>query len=286
MLLSREAANPHLIEAMEAGLKQENQNDPGFNASRKAIFDNLESINQPILFFNQFVVLKPDGRIQMASKREWEGKTLSGSPYLEKLQGQQNSLAVFSPTPLYTDSFVIITAVPYMDKNGHQTATILGIAESPIIRDLIDNIAFFSTNQYFVTSEGKFIEANLIPDSSEKLTSFSPSEEQKSAIQKGLLKQQRNGTSEFIDYKNQPVLSAYNWLPDLEIGWVTEISETSIYQQVNALLLFAILLFGIIAAMMALIICQTTRRMVRPLAMLVQTVQSFAEGHWETRAPI
>ena len=41
MLLSRDAANPHLIEAMEAGLKQENQNDPAFNASRKAIFDNL-----------------------------------------------------------------------------------------------------------------------------------------------------------------------------------------------------------------------------------------------------
>lgn len=286
MLLSREAANPLLIEAMEAGLEQENQNDPAFNVSRKAIFDNLQSINQPIPFFNQFVVLKPDGRIHMASKQEWEGKTLSGSPYLEKLQGQQNSLAVYSPTPLYTDSFVILTAVPYMDKDGHQAATILGVAESPIIRDLIDNIAFFSTNQYFVTNEGKFIGANLIPDSSEKLTSFSPSEEQKSAIQTGLLEQQRNGTSEFIDYKNQPVLSAYNWLPDLEIGWVTEISETSIYQQVNALLLFAVLLFGIIAALMALIVWQTTRRMVRPLAMLAQTVQSFAEGHWEKRAPI
>jgi len=286
VLLSREAANPHLIEVMEAGLNQENQNDPAFNVSRKAILDNLQSINQPIPFFNQFVVLKPDGHIYLASKPEWEGKSLSGSPYLEKLKGQQNSLAVYSPTPLYTDSFVILTAVPYLDKNGHQTATILGVTESPIIQDLIDNIAFFSTNQYFVTSEGKFIGANPFPDSFEKLVNFSPSEEQKSAIQGGLLTQERNGTSEFIGNKGQPVLSAYNWLPDLEIGWVTEISETSIYQQVNALLLFAVLLFGIIAALMALIVWQTTRRMIRPLSMLAQTVQSFAEGHWEKRAPI
>jgi transcriptional regulator with GAF, ATPase, and Fis domain len=286
LLLSRETTKPYLIEALETGLEQENQNDPAFNSARQAILDELQVINQPTPFFNQFIILKPDGRIHMASKREWEGKTLSGSPYLDKLRGQQNSLAVYSPTPLYTDSFVILTAVPYLDKNGNPAATILGIAESPTISDLIDKVAFFSTNQYFVTSDGEFIGANPLPNSFEKLASFSPSGDQKSAIQTGLLAQKQNGTSEFADHKNQPVLSAYNWLPGLEIGWVTEISETSLYQQVNSLLLFAVLLFGAIAALMALIIWQTTRRMVRPLIRLAQTVQSFAEGHWEKRAPV
>ena len=286
LLLSRETTKPHLIEALETGLEQENQNDPAFNSARQAILDELQVINQPTPFFNQFIILKPDGRIHMASKREWEGKTLAGSPYFEKLMGQQNSLALYSPAPLYTDSFVILSAVPYIDKNGNSVATILGIAESPTVRDLIDNIAFFSSNQYFVTSDGQFVGANPFPNSFEKLISFSPSDQQKSALQSILVAKSQSSTDEFLNNRNQPVLASFNWLPELEIGWVAEISETSIYQQINALLLFAVLLFTAIAGLMALIIWQTTRRMVRPLITLAQTVQSFAEGHWEQRAPV
>ncbi len=286
LLLTREVANPHLIEALNTGLQQTDSQNPAFLASRQIIFDDLQTINHPKPFFNQFIVLRPDGTIYMASKREWEGKSLAESPYFDQLTGQQSSLALYSPLPLYSDSFVILTAVPYVNEEGVLQATILGIAESPTICDLIDNIAFFSTSQYFVTKEGQFVGANPFPNSFEKLASFSPSDEQKGAIQSSLLTTQQNGTTEFIDRKNQPVLSAYNWLPDLEIGWVTEISEQSIYQQVNSLLLFAVVLFVVIATLMALIIWLATRRMVRPLTTLAQIVQSFAEGRWEQRTPV
>lgn len=285
--LSVAAANPEVAAALAQLISLDDRTDPAFQDARRDIFESLQTINQPTPIYNQFLVVFSDGEVHAATTRSWEGQRLSA--VLDFASRQPDSTAVFGLDPLLKDQFVILSAVPYRaEEDGARPAVLVAIAESPAVQGLVENVLFFSTNQYFVTPGGQFVGLNPYPNSFEKLTVFQPGELQREILMEGLASGspsgERSGVREFDSFNGQPVIAAYTWLPELNLGWVVEVTQESVYSQVNSLLLFATLLFLAIASLMALFMWLATQRLFRPLGELTRTVQGFAEGHWELRA--
>ncbi len=285
--LSVTAVNPEVATALDRLVALDDRDDPEFQDARRAVFEGLQAINQPTPIYNQFLVVFPDGEIHAATTRNWEGQRLSTR--LDLAARQPASTAAFGLDPLLPDQFVILSAAPYRpERDGAPPVTLVAIAESPAVRGLVENVLFFSTNQYFVTPGGQFVGLTPYPNSFEKLTVFQPGERQRQILLNGLApgspSGERSGVSEFDSFNGRPVIAAYTWLPELNLGWVVEVTQESVYSQVNSLLLFATLLFLAIASLMALFMWLATQRLFRPLGELTRTVQLFAEGHWELRA--
>ncbi len=286
ILLSQAANQTSTAAALDSALAFNDRSDPSFIGARQSAIDRLQSVNQPALFFDQFILVKPDDTIHIATKREWEGISLAGSASFRTLEGKQAALAVFDLQPIYPESFVILTAVPLVSANGDAKATLIGVTESPAIRSLLDSVALVSSNQYFVTSDGQFIGANPFSNSIEKMIRLNPGSSQKEQLLAGLLAGEKHGAGEFPSFNNQPVFAAYTWLPALNAGWVAEASQANVFNSLNAQFLIAGLLFVLLAAAVVLITWQITRRMSSALGELSQAMQQFTHGKWEQRVPV
>lgn len=314
LLLARLLApNTRLAEEIIAAALLEGPADPAFTPTRQALLNNLQSVNQPRPFFNQFILLRQDGRVLYSSRLEWEGIILhpvqtqmenfptraapptgptldaldrptSWAAYIDEL-GLPIPQAPGASSANGSSAFVFITAVPVLDKTGQKVATVLGIAESPVLQDLIKKTTFYATNHYLIAKDGRFIGLNPYPNSYDKLTFLQPGS-QHSTLLLNALRSQPAAVTELTSFENRPAITAYTWLPDLGLAWVAEIEQATVYSQINALLIFAAIIFCATLALMALIIWQVTARLTRPIIALARTVQLFADGNWEQRAPV
>ena len=285
-LLMRVLADADVIEPMRTALGITDRNQADYVSARNRFFDQLQTVNQPKPFFNQFIVINPDGIIHISTNRQWEGqRSIPSSGYTPQTR-QASSRAVTNLRPLYEQSLVIVTAIPYLNSEGDQIATILGISEPVVLSALMQRVAFFTDTHYFVSSDGKFFGVNPYPDSFEKLILFEPNDDLNFFLEYANAQPLKIGVNELLSFHNRPVIAAYNWLPDLQIGWLAEIPQASVYQQLNTLVGFTTLLFLVTALILLFIVWQATRFLVRPLTQLAASVTKFSAGNWDERAVV
>jgi transcriptional regulator with GAF, ATPase, and Fis domain len=287
LLLSNALYEKDVASTVEKILLEEDRNHPSFISERNFIFDSLQTVNQPSPYYNQFLVVRPDGIIQIATHREWEGQKLPSSLQNFWQTGKAITIAANELQPFYEpESLNLVTMIPYRDRDGTTKATLIGFAESAIIQEMVKNAAFYASNQYFVSGQGQFYALNPYADIMNKLALMSPSEQQKGILLTGLQTGERQGVTELLSFKNVPVIAAYTWLPTLQVGWTVEVTQESVFSQINSLLIFAVILFFVFALLIGLLLWQVTQRFTRPLVSLSKTVRNFANGMWEQRAPV
>jgi transcriptional regulator with GAF, ATPase, and Fis domain len=287
LLLTNALYERDVASTLEKILLVEDRNDPGFISERNLIFDSLQTVNQPSPYYNQFLVLRPDGIIQIATHREWEGQTLPSSLQAAVKAGKATTIVTNGLQPFYEpESLTLVSIIPYRSRAGAATATLVGFGESAILQEMVKNAAFYASNQYFVSSKGQFYALNPYADIMNKLALMTPSEQQKGILLTRLRTGERQGVTELLSFKNLPVIAAYAWLPALQIGWTVEVTQESVFSQINSLLLFAVVLFILFALLIGLLLWQVTQRFTLPLVSLSKTVRNFANGMWEQRAPV
>jgi len=285
-LLVRALADADVIEPMHTALALTDRNQAEYVSARNQFFDQLQTVNQPKPFFNQFVVINPEGIIHISTNRQWEGQRITSTSGFSPQTRQASSRAVTKFQPLYEQSLVIVTTIPYLNSEGNQVATILGISEPAVLSALMQRIAFFTDAHYFVSSDRKFFGVNPYPDSFEKMILFEPNDDLNLFVEYANGQPLKNGVNELLSFQNRPVIAAYNWLPDLQIGWLAEIPQASVYQQLNTLVVFATILFLVTALILLFTVWQATRYLVRPLTQLAASVTKFSAGNWDERAAV
>lgn len=284
-LLSRAIHQPEISSALSSALAVEDRRSLEFSNARSLLLDDLQSVNHPTTRYSQFLVVLPDGAIHLASRRDWQGLHLS-LPSPNMIKGV-SSLALFGLDPLYTDTFIVLTTIPFTPAGEHQPqAVIAAVAEPHGLRGILESSLFFSSNQYFITRQGQFIGMSSFPESIEKWVLVPPSEEQQNWLGGSLPEAEQPQVREIPSFYGEPVIAAYTWLPTLEVGWVAEVTQESVYRQVNSLLVFGAVLFLTVTMATGAVFAYATQRLLRPMVDLSETVRSFAEGNWEQRAPV
>lgn len=88
-----------------------------------------------------------------------------------------------------------------------------------------------------------------------------------------------SGWSLYEDYRGEPVIGAYQWLPDYSMSIITEIDQSEAYGPVNDMARTIILVAMVIALLVLLIAFLASRSLVRPLHRLVSGTQKVGSGN-------
>ncbi len=241
--------------------------------------------------FNQFLILRTDGTVQIASNPQWEKVSLKDSPYFKNLTGQEaQSFLAYDLAPLYPGQPVLLTVDPIQAVNGVQVGTMVGVTEPQSLQTILQSLAGNSpsSDAFFVTPTGTVVGMDpytnqLVPmkastDQSAKLTQvmdrlMSPDNKAPLAVQ-------------YSNADNLPVLAVASWLPTMQAGVVLEVPQNLIYSQLNSLIPFTLVIFLIALLAMVVVIWAVTNLVFRPLASLTEITRHISEGDFDQRAPV
>jgi len=232
--------------------------------------------------FNQLLILKPDGTILVSTTKEWTNISISSNPSLRRLISANGNFAIFNPAPLYSNELVIFSVHTLMDEQGNPLASLVGANISPLYARTLTNAGSFIRSSYaaFLTEDNVY----LIYDPS--LNRISPSyipSDYLDRINRLLRSDKREGWVEYISTKNVPVLGFANWLPALNMGLIIEVPKISIYQNINFLSIFNLILLLLSFLIIGSIVYLTSLQIVRPIKELSNKARAFSEGDWTQR---
>jgi HAMP domain-containing protein len=151
----------------------------------------------------------------------------------------------------------------------------------------MEKSTFYTQQNYFVSSDGQFTGLSPYGNSADPLMALQPSAAQKESFQLDAIsgsQQETVKTIELESFEREPVIAAYAWIPGLKIGWVGEVSQASVYRQVNIWLVSGLIILLSLAALSALLAGAISQRLSKPIRDLSETVRLFAAGNWEQRA--
>jgi GAF domain-containing protein/HAMP domain-containing protein len=288
--LDRLVRRPDFAAEMELALQTSRQTGE-FATLRQAIQNEIRSLGQEEgrATFNQFILLRPDGVIQMSSRADWEGLSLKDTPYYETLRtGDRQSFAIFDIAPLYPNELDLLTVVQYRASGDVARATIIGITESQNLQSILQGLLDLNPTgeAYFVTQNAAFVGTDPY---TAQLAVSTPSEIQKARLKTALdglmnTSNPRPESVEFRDSKGQQILAQVLWLDSLHAGVVFQIEQSVIVGQLNSLLPFTLLIFIIALLAMAGVISLGTNRVFKPIVDLTAITGRFAEGDFSQRA--
>ncbi|HVN16264.1 MAG TPA: GAF domain-containing protein, partial [Anaerolineales bacterium] len=265
-----------------------------FDVSRAKVLNDFLSLNagegKPL--FNQFLLVRSDGVIQVASNQSWEGVDLKNTELGIDLEKQQaTTITYFNLPPLYPNELVAITIQPYHVTSGEVVGTLLGITEEQNLREYLQPLIDLSpsTDAYFVSSSGILVGSDPY---TEELMQAQTSPQQKQQLDNafGKLMTQKSESPpvalEFPLVDGRDVIAQAKWLPGMDAGIVLQIHTTTILGEINSLVPFTILIVLVALLGMALAISAGINRFINPIRGLAEITRHFAEGNLGARAPV
>jgi PAS domain S-box-containing protein len=231
------------------------------------------------------IILSPDLKILSASRFDWLDLDLSGEPVFKQLSGSTKSFALYSLSSLYTNQWVTLSAKPVLDSSGALLATAI-IADMPKSTQTIMDTAgsiFPGGKTYYVTFDNTLLGTNpktglinQLPDSSSHIEALK-------TIFQGSSHQ---GSGTFDDPNLVRVFAYAKWIPELNMGFVVEIPESQVFQQITNFVPFSLVLITISLLAITFIVFFGSRALVNPITQLTNSARNFAKGDWSERSTI
>ena len=95
-----------------------------------------------------------------------------------------------------------------------------------------------------------------------------------------------DGRGSYPNYRGEPVLGVYRWLPDQEVGLIAELGRTEALAPAQDLAI-STAVFGLISAgLLAVLIWFIARRVTRPISQLTATAAAVAAGDLDARSGV
>ena len=193
------------------------------------------------------LVMNREGIVAAASKPEWNDLDLSGETVFQLLSTGKKTYSISSPSSLYSNQWVSLSSQPWIDETGSQRATLIiaTFPQSPKAILETTSLIFDGGKAYFVAFDDSLIGVNKRTGQVVQLpTSSSHSEN----IQKIFQSPSHQGSGLFDDPNLVPVFTYAMWLPEMNLGFVIEVPQTTVFRQIDTLVPFTLILTGHIPA--------------------------------------
>ena len=272
-----------------------NRKSTTFNSLRVQVLTQVRTINvdQSNPTFDQVLLVRPNGAIQMSTRAEWESLSLADTMAYEKLsRGQPVTTMVYDLAPFYPNQLVMLTIQPYYSQSGSVLGALIGVTEPQSLSRILDPLVRLSpsASAYFVTTDGVLIGADPYTGDLLRVT---PSQTQKVSLNTafsgmmGLTEESPPPASLTFDTNNgHTVIAQAKWLPGMNAGIVLEIQRDVVLDQVNSLAPFTASIFigAFILAIAA--ISGGINQLINPIISLTGITRRFAEGDLDQRAHV
>ncbi len=78
LLLERALSDPATADNIQTSLSIADREDQRYLNSRSSLFTSLRTVNKAQTVFDQFMLIRPDGLVQVATQADWQGHYLAG----------------------------------------------------------------------------------------------------------------------------------------------------------------------------------------------------------------
>jgi GAF domain-containing protein/HAMP domain-containing protein len=259
-------------------------------AQTRQELSDLRTRENETFFTELFLARLSDGMILASTTPEYEGVSF---PALT--EGKITGRSAMT-TSLYDDQVIdrgdiaLITVIPLraLDTPVADSA-LVGVNKGLRLGSLMEEMQVFweQRGAYRVTRGNTFVA--VPPDIVVGLESYSMMPVIQTGVQHpvfGLAPTAASGSLEYDSYDGTPVVGAYEWLPDMNVGVVLELPQADVFAQLSTLGPF---FGGLLLATIVLVLVfvpLATRRSIRPLAQLTQLSERMATGDLTQRVPV
>lgn len=244
---------------------------------------------QGVVLFSNLVIANPDtGEIILSTNEDWIGHEFTAIA-----DGTIPSNTIYS-VPLFDDPLVapgdaaFLTSTPMRTTGGEVDSLLLGFNTDIRMAALMDEIQAFWEERgvYRIERGGTFLA--MAPDIILELPRYSMAIVNYPMSEHPVFRlsaDQPSGTAEYDGQDGTPVLGAYEWIPEWNLGVIVELPRDEVFAELNSLAPFTIGLIAVVAVLTIVVVVLTMNRMLRPLSQLTDFSQRLARGEWKHRVP-
>ena len=259
--------------------------------SARTELEDLRVRQGQTLFSGVLLARSSDGTVLASTNPDWEGQA---SPFLTTDTIDPLALATypFYDDPLFApDNLVLISSAP-LRASGAQEGDLLliGVNSGTRLGSLLEEMQVFWEQRGIYRVERGRTFVLLAPDVIINLPRYATEPEAVSGQSHPVFTNAVDTPSGTVEYTNKEdtlVLAAYEWIPDLDLGIVTELPQSDIFADVNALAPFTIaMIVGASIFSIVVVGFVANRFLLRPLINLTELAQRLSRGDWSFRVPL
>ena len=264
-----------------------------YRAAQTSARTELEDIRirqGQVLFSGVLLARSSDGTVLVSTNPDWEGQA---SPFLTADAIDPISLATY---PFYNDplfapgNLVLISSAPLRASGAQEGELLLiGVNRDTRLGTLLEEMQIFWEQRGIYRVERGRTFVLLAPDIVIELPRYATELEAISGQSHPVFASIGNTTSGTVEYTNKEgdlVLAAYEWIPDWDLGIVTELPQSDIFADANALAPFTIaMLAGASIFSIVIVGFVANRFLLRPLRDLTELAERLSRGDWSFRVP-
>ncbi|TEU00105.1 MAG: GAF domain-containing protein [Anaerolineales bacterium] len=264
-----------------------------YRAAQTSARTELEDIRirqGQVLFSGVLLARSSDGTILVSTNPDWEDQA---SPFLKADAIDPISLATY---PFYNDplfapgNLVLISSAPLRASGAQEGELLLiGVNRDTRLGTLLEEMQIFWEQRGIYRVERGRTFVLLAPDIVIELPRYATELEAISGQSHPVFASIGDAASGTVEYTNKEgdlVLAAYEWIPDWDLGIVTELPQSDIFADANALAPFTIaMLAGASIFSIVIVGFVANRFLLRPLRDLTELAERLSRGDWSFRVP-
>jgi signal transduction histidine kinase len=255
-------------------------NAPDDALLQASVEDHLSGfLNTQDTQFTEYYVYDANGAITASTSDRQIGKIVRAQPYFApSLEGE------YIQPPYYevgSNSLAVIMTIPLKDEQGHLIGVLAGRLNMDDLAAVMSERAGLgeSGETYLISPENNYL---VTPSHFEgyPLNRSYHSE----AIDAALAGD--SGFGEYVNYRGQEVIGAYQWLPNLQVGVVAEYEREEALAASNQATFFSILVAVLAASASLATGLFIAVRITQPIGNLTRVTQALAAGDLSQRSNI
>ncbi|TLM97693.1 HAMP domain-containing protein, partial [bacterium] len=220
-----------------------------------------------------------------STNTSWEDQNYSEVPFIGKFLDTDSVQLIYSPDPLYTGQFVMISSRIIRNENGQHIGTAFGTTLTSMPWSLLTYAETLlpSARSYYYTNDKNLV--GLDPDS-RNVTGLEITSAQRASIdslvdqgssQLHIIQSTITGVESFALAKQ---------IKEMQTYLIVSIPTETIYSQVQVFSPSTLIIFFTAIALVGLLIYFGVSRTIRPLESLSNISQQFSRGDWSQRAQV
>lgn len=253
------------------------------------LMDEIRTSGGQVLFSHLLVLDPATGTIVASTNPEWQGQSLEGDLQDELSMDSSATLPIHGDPLLSPETLSLVSSVPMRTGMMEEIdAVLVGVNLETRVGALMEELqVFWQTRGVFREETGDTYLA-VAPNVLVTLPRYSMAP----AANPGsghtvfnLIQDSTEGNAEYENQEGEPVLGAYEWIPAMNMGVITEVPTETIFADLNSLFPFIVTLIVVTGVLTVLVTVFATSRMLRPLGQLAEFAQRISRGDWEYRVP-
>jgi signal transduction histidine kinase len=266
-VLESAARNPHFINMFAALATPE-----GRAENRTAMEPFLTPVIQAGGFSELFMLRASDGLTLLSTDATQEGINRQDEPYFTQGKNKTSVNNIYDPQLLNRQTLVIST--PLRDKQDNVLAVLAARVNLVTLSAILEPSGAVKQNEdsYLVNKFNLFAtDPRYGQDYALKKTIYTQ------GVQAALAEQ--DGVAFYNGYRDVPVIGAFSWLPELQMGLITEVEQAEVFAPIYSLQKIIILIGLGIALLSAQVGWLIARSITKPVQRLIEDTREIGRGN-------